>query len=645
MSFPLSPANNQVTLENGISYTYNASRNFWYRTPSTALSAITSNTFTVLNSIIFSDGTSQATAANPTDAYARTTANTASNNITIIQGVNTTQNTNITIATDAATGAFAQANATAGGLTTANGRMSIIEGVDTTQNTNITTADTKAQAAFDSANTKLATSGGTITGNLIVNAVTANTITANGTNLGTAVAEAFLLANNAAKSTTSNTAPANPKVGDSWFDTVTNVLLRYTNDGVSNNWIDISGPQNAGYIYQSYALTPNTSTINETTGNTVIYTVTTTNTADNTVLYWTNSGTTVAADFSDSANSGNITIINNSGTITRSLSADASTEGSETIVLSLRTGSTTGPVVAVASSVTVGDTSQTPVGYTIDYLTVAGGGGGSDNYGGGGGAGGFISSSQTFFTGFTYTITVGAGAASTTYNPAPGTGYLSFKGSNTSIVGTQSPALSIVAFGGGAGIGGGGGNYNPAQPAGGSGGGGGYPQQAGGIAIGSPGIGVAGTQGYPGANYQGVFNGGGGGGASQAGQGQDGGSGQIWSFNNNRYAGGGGGGGAAPPGQWGGSGGLGGGGTGKNQNNLGPGQNAGEVNTGGGGGGGANFFSSPSIPGAGGSGVVLLAVPNAQYPGVSAPGATVTTPPAAPGRTVLTYTSSGTFTA
>ena len=180
MSFPLSPANNQVTLENGIAYTYNASRDAWFRTPATALASLTSNTFTVLNSIIFSDGTSQTTAANPTDAYARTTANTATNNITILQGVDTaqntrmsiiegvdtTQNTNITIATNAATGAFAQANATAGGLTTANSRidivegvdttqntrMSIIEGVNTTQNTNITAADTKAQAAFNRAN-------------------------------------------------------------------------------------------------------------------------------------------------------------------------------------------------------------------------------------------------------------------------------------------------------------------------------------------------------------------------------------------------------------------------------------------------------------------------------------------------------------
>jgi len=114
--------------------------------------------------------------------------------MTIIEGVDTTQNTNITIATNAATGAFAQANTTAGGLITANSRIDVVEGVnvgqntrmdiiegvnvgqntrmsiiegvdvtqntnitilqgvDTTQNTNITAADTKAQAAFNKAN-------------------------------------------------------------------------------------------------------------------------------------------------------------------------------------------------------------------------------------------------------------------------------------------------------------------------------------------------------------------------------------------------------------------------------------------------------------------------------------------------------------
>jgi len=222
MSFPISPSNNQIALVNGIEYYYHSTKGAWYRYGDGSANVITSNTFQVLSSIIFSDGTSQSSAASPTDSYARTTANTATNNITILQGVNTdqntritivegvdvgqntrmsiiegvdtTQNTNITISTNAATAAFAQANATAGGLTTANSRitiaegvdlaqntrmdiiegvnttqntritisegvdvgqntrMTIIEGVDATQNTNITVADTKAQAAFDKAN-------------------------------------------------------------------------------------------------------------------------------------------------------------------------------------------------------------------------------------------------------------------------------------------------------------------------------------------------------------------------------------------------------------------------------------------------------------------------------------------------------------
>jgi hypothetical protein len=87
--------------------------------------------------VAFPDGTTQTTAATGIDSYARTTANTATDNITVLQGVNTTQNTNITTANNAAQAAFAQANATAGGLITANANITIIEGVNTTQNTRI----------------------------------------------------------------------------------------------------------------------------------------------------------------------------------------------------------------------------------------------------------------------------------------------------------------------------------------------------------------------------------------------------------------------------------------------------------------------------------------------------------------------------
>ena len=85
------------------------------------------------------------------DPLARTTANTASNNITIISGVNdtqntrinsietinTTQNTNITTANNAAWAGFAQANVTVGGLTSANANIALLQGAMTTSNANI----------------------------------------------------------------------------------------------------------------------------------------------------------------------------------------------------------------------------------------------------------------------------------------------------------------------------------------------------------------------------------------------------------------------------------------------------------------------------------------------------------------------------
>jgi hypothetical protein len=462
-----------------------------------------------------------------------------------------------------------------------------------------------ANAAFEAANTKLSTSGGTITGNLIVNAFTANTITANGVNLGTAVAEAFVLANNANKTTTSDTAPADPKVGDSWFDTVTNVLLRYTNDGVSNNWIDITGPQNAGFIYQSYSITPNTSTINETTGNTVIYTVATTNTADNTVLYWTNSGTTVAADFSDSVSNGSVTITNNSGTITRSLVGDLTTEGSETIILNLRTGSNTGTVVAVSPTVTIGDTSQTP--FTINYLLIAGGGGGSFNRGGGGGGGGYINGNTTsLLTGVEYTITVGTGGAK-------GVGYATASdGGNTSTSFAITPVGGYNFAVGGGGAGGFETVPNRQGSPGGSGGGGnGAPGSPGGSGI--PGQGNDG--GSTGPSNAGA-GGGGAGSAGTGGVGADanpaGGSGATW-FNGVTYSAGGTG--------------------GNNGEYPSTEPNAGD-NTGNGGNGGKGFNG---IGGNGGSGIAIL-----RYLGTPvATGGTITQ---SGGYTYHTFTSSNTFT-
>jgi hypothetical protein len=44
------------------------------------------------------------------------------------------------------------------------------------------------------------------------------------------------------RSTSGSTPPTNPVPGDIWFNTVDNLLYRYTSDGTNSVWIDISGP-------------------------------------------------------------------------------------------------------------------------------------------------------------------------------------------------------------------------------------------------------------------------------------------------------------------------------------------------------------------------------------------------------------------
>jgi len=118
-------------------------------------------------------------ANNATDTYVRNhanaafdAANTNATAITVIQGVNATQNTNITNAQNTGDAAFLVANNNAG--------------INATQNTNITTANNTgtaafhhANAAFDTANSKFNSSGGTINGD--------TTISGNLTVVGTTV--------------------------------------------------------------------------------------------------------------------------------------------------------------------------------------------------------------------------------------------------------------------------------------------------------------------------------------------------------------------------------------------------------------------------------------------------------------------------
>lgn len=123
----------------------------------------------------------------------------------------------------------------------------------------------------------------------------------------------------------------------------------------------------------AYSLTASTGSVNE--GSSVTFTFTTTGT-DGT-FYWTNGGTTVAADFSDAVNSGSFVTTAGTGSIVRTLVSDVTTEGAETIVLQARTGGFGGTIVA-SSSVTVNDTSiagiapNWTVGAGGDFATLSG---------------------------------------------------------------------------------------------------------------------------------------------------------------------------------------------------------------------------------------------------------------------------------
>ena len=328
-------------------------------------------------------------------------------------------------------------------------------------------------------------------------------------------------------------------------------------------------------------------------------------------------------------------------------------------------------VAATTSTVNFTVTAAT---FTIQYLVVAGGGAGGTFIGGGGGGGGLLAGSVSVSTGTPLTVAIGAGGASTSYTFPGG---LASPGSSSNIA---SPAFSTVTTVGG---GGGGPGSGPVTPGwngggrpGGSGGGSGsnttnsplYPGPTNygvGLATGSPGINIAGTQGYPGGGGDSPAAGGaagGGGGAGQSGTtapggagpspanaAGPGGAGYTWPYTGLTYAGGGGGsgypghiGGNNPANPLGVGGAPGGGGVGS----CGPTPAVpGTPGTPGrGGGGGGSSFVTPQTNAAGGDGVVILAVPTPRYPG-TAPGAAVTTPPAAPGMTVLTYTSSGSYTA
>jgi hypothetical protein len=115
-------------------------------------------------------------------------------------------------------------------------------------------------------------------------------------------------------------------------------------------------------LLPTYTVTPTASSVNE--GSSISFNVLTTNVSNGTTLYWTLntvSGTINSSDFSGGAVSGSFTITNGIGSVTLTIANDLTTEGTESFQLQVRTDSTSGTVVVTSSTVTINDTSTTPI--------------------------------------------------------------------------------------------------------------------------------------------------------------------------------------------------------------------------------------------------------------------------------------------
>jgi hypothetical protein len=292
------------------------------------------------------------------------------------------------------------------------------------------------------------------------------------------------------------------------------------------------------------------------------------------------------------------------------------------------------------SGINEGTDALAPVTYAIDFLVIAGGGGGGV-LGGGGGAGGYRTSTQTVTPTTVITVTVGDGGAASTSDSAQAS-----SGSNSSISG--SGLTTITSAGGG----GAGSHSNPARSGISGGSGGGAASSASPSGTGGSGNTPStspsqGNDGGSGASTPAQTAGGGGGASasgangsgSQSGAGGNGTASSITGSSVTRSGGGGGGGRTDAPAVTAGLGGSGGGGDGSpNGTTVGV---AGTTNTGSGG-GGSGYNPAFGTAGAGGKGVVILAMPLARFSG------TVTGSPTASddGTTKrLVFNGSGSYTA
>lgn len=113
----------------------------------------------------------------------------------------------------------------------------------------------------------------------------------------------------------------------------------------------------------TFSVVRSVTTLNE--GSSITFTINTTNVSDGTTLYYSISGTGITAgDFTDSTLTGSFTINNDTGSVTKTATEDAATEGNETFTFNVREDSVSGTIVGTTTAEII-DTS-TAIAFTTD---------------------------------------------------------------------------------------------------------------------------------------------------------------------------------------------------------------------------------------------------------------------------------------
>lgn len=391
------------------------------------------------------------------------------------------------------------------------------------------------------------------------------------------------------KFTTSATPPTGPLLGDMWYNSSSDTLFAYIQDGAGGSyWVDISTRAfgaNANPVYTSVtvsnAMILPSGTLTSRANASVTAGTMRINTDTNYIeFYWSNAW--VATNY-----------IGPNYVTATTVNASTVTSGSYTIATFTSSGYFN--ITAVVGAP------------TMDVLIVAGGGAGGGVIGGGGGGGGVLYGANISPVTGNVTVVVGAGGTPGGNGFNTGAAEAGATGTNSSILYNS---ITYIALGGG-----GGGSYSALSKSGGSGGGGASTgTTTGGTSTQTSQTPLTGY-GYAGGVGSDPYGGGGGGAGGIGGTSGSAGSnyGGIGLSNSitgtATYYAGGGGGGTRQSGQaTAGAGGLGGGGSGIATSTYVSATQNGNTNTGGGAGGGGYVTSvgAVQVGGNGGSGIVII---------------------------------------